>query len=79
MTCGNEISKFKRINSFQNKNIDNTKAIKNQQANKPTNKEKKIQQTKHMSFLIAFANKRTCFDLFLTLYVVLAYQASSKT
>ena len=42
MTCGIEISKFKRMNSFQNQKIDNTRAIKNQQANKPTNKEKKI-------------------------------------
>ena len=40
------------MNSLQNKHIDNTIAIKNQRANKPTNKpnKQKIKQTTHISF-----------------------------
>ena len=73
VTCRNEICKLRRMNSFYNKEINHKIASKNKQAYKQTNK-----RTKHRPFEIVFATKRICFDFFLTLYVVLAYRASSE-
>ena len=61
------------MNFFWNKEFKHKIASKNKEANK----QKK--RTKHIPFEIVFADMRICFDFFLTLYVVLAYQASSKT